>query len=134
MLVNAAIPELQKSFLTEEQISSSRAIMGLDTQLIDVGTYFVVQQNGALAGCGGWSRRATGLLDGGLFSNFEETIPADEEASLLRGTDIVISTAPLVTSPSGHSVESWIASVVAPNRWLHCSSYACFPTKRLHQS
>ena len=33
--------------------------MGLDTQLIDDGTYFVVQADGTLAGCGGWSRRAT---------------------------------------------------------------------------
>lgn len=59
LLMNAAIGELQKSFLTEEQIASSRAIMGLDTQLIDDGTYFAVEQNGVLAGCGGWSRRAT---------------------------------------------------------------------------
>jgi GNAT superfamily N-acetyltransferase len=33
--------------------------MGLDTQLVDDGTYFVVEQDGAVAGCGGWSRRAT---------------------------------------------------------------------------
>jgi GNAT superfamily N-acetyltransferase len=33
--------------------------MGLDTQLVKDGTYFVVEENGALAGCGGWSRRAT---------------------------------------------------------------------------
>lgn len=59
MLIEAAIGELQKPFLTEEQITSSRKIMGLDTQLIDDGTYFVVEQNGDLAGCGGWSRRST---------------------------------------------------------------------------
>ena len=58
-LMNAAIGELQKPFLTEEQIASSRAIRGLDTQLVDDGTYFIVEQNGVLAGCGGWSRRET---------------------------------------------------------------------------
>ena len=33
--------------------------MGLNTQLVSDGTYFVVEQDGCLAGCGGWSRRAT---------------------------------------------------------------------------
>jgi hypothetical protein len=33
--------------------------MGFDTQLVDDGTYFVVEQAGVPAGCGGWSRRAT---------------------------------------------------------------------------
>lgn len=58
-LMEAAISENQKRFLDESQIASSRAIMGLDTQLIDDGTYFVIESNGQLAGCGGWSRRAT---------------------------------------------------------------------------
>ncbi|MEZ4860244.1 MAG: GNAT family N-acetyltransferase [Caldilineaceae bacterium] len=58
-LMDAAIAELQKPFLDARQIASSRAIMGLDTQLVDDGTYFVVEANGQLAGCGGWSRRAT---------------------------------------------------------------------------
>jgi len=58
-LMDAAISELQKPFLNERQIESSRMIMGLDTQLIDDGTYFVVEADGRLAGCGGWSRRAT---------------------------------------------------------------------------
>ncbi|MDQ3830752.1 MAG: GNAT family N-acetyltransferase [Candidatus Tectomicrobia bacterium] len=58
-LMDAAISELQKPFLDERQIASSRTIMGLATQLIDDGTYFIVEANGTLAGCGGWSRRAT---------------------------------------------------------------------------
>lgn len=57
--MDAAISELQKPFLNESQIASSRTIMGLDTQLIDDGTYFIVHADGELAGCGGWSRRAT---------------------------------------------------------------------------
>jgi len=58
-LMDMAITENQRSFLDPNQIASSRAIMGLDTQLIDDGTYFIVEVNGQLAGCGGWSRRAT---------------------------------------------------------------------------
>ena len=58
-LMDAAISELQKPFLDDSQIASSRALMGLDTQLIDDETYFIVEADGKLAGCGGWSRRAT---------------------------------------------------------------------------
>ncbi|MDX2205137.1 MAG: GNAT family N-acetyltransferase [Hyphomicrobiaceae bacterium] len=58
-LMAAAIGELQKPFLDQDQIGASRAIMGLDTQLIEDGTYLVVEIDGRLAGCGGWSRRAT---------------------------------------------------------------------------
>lgn len=58
-LIDTSISELQKPFLDERQIASSRTIMGLDTQLIDDGTYFIVEAGGKLAGCGGWSRRAT---------------------------------------------------------------------------
>jgi len=58
-LMEAAIGELLKDFLDDRQVEASRTIMGLDTQLIEDGTYFVVEENGLLAGCGGWSRRAT---------------------------------------------------------------------------
>jgi GNAT superfamily N-acetyltransferase len=58
-LMDAAISELQKPFLDENQIASSRMIMGLDTQLIEDGTYFIVEADGETVGCGGWSRRAT---------------------------------------------------------------------------
>lgn len=59
LLMEAAIAELQRPFLDAGQIASSRTIMGLDTQLVDDGTYFVVEEDGEVVGCGGWSRRAT---------------------------------------------------------------------------
>lgn len=63
-VMDAAIGELQQGFLTPAQIASSRMVMGLDRQLIADGTYFVVEEDGGsgdrrVAGCGGWSRRAT---------------------------------------------------------------------------
>jgi len=58
-LMDLAIGELQKPFLSGEQIQASRSIMGLDRQLIEDGTYFVIESEGQLAGCGGWSFRAT---------------------------------------------------------------------------
>jgi GNAT superfamily N-acetyltransferase len=60
LLMDAAIRELQASFLSPEQLAASFSIMGLDTQLIADRTYFVVEATaGQIAGCGGWSRRAT---------------------------------------------------------------------------
>jgi GNAT superfamily N-acetyltransferase len=58
-LMNEAIAVLQSPYLTPEQVASSRAIMGLDLQLIHDGTYFIIECDGEIAGCGGWSRRAT---------------------------------------------------------------------------
>jgi GNAT superfamily N-acetyltransferase len=58
-LMERAIAALQSGFLTPEQVAASRLSMGLDTQLIDDGTYFVVGAGARLAGCGGWSFRAT---------------------------------------------------------------------------
>ena len=77
-LMDTAIGELQRGFLSEAQIAVARSIMGLDRQLIADATYFVVHNTGSgrLAACGGWSRRAT--LYGGDHST------AQRNASLLR--------------------------------------------------
>ncbi|MDP3853929.1 GNAT family N-acetyltransferase [Phenylobacterium sp.] len=58
-LMALAIGELQRSFLSPAEIVASRAVMGVDTQLVVDRTYFIIEEDGVLAGCGGWSRRAT---------------------------------------------------------------------------
>ena len=58
-LMERAMASLLSPWLSPEQVISSRAIMGLDEQLIADRTYFVATSGAALAGCGGWSRRAT---------------------------------------------------------------------------
>lgn len=58
-LMTAAIDALQSAFLTPEQVKASHGFMGLDSRLIADGTYFLIQDGDAIAGCGGWSRRAT---------------------------------------------------------------------------
>lgn len=59
VVATAAIDELLAGFLDREQVVASHAIMGVDSRLVDDGTYFVVECDAAVAGCGGWSRRAT---------------------------------------------------------------------------
>ena len=83
-VMDAAIAELQQGFLDAEQIEASRAIMGLDTQLIDDGTYFVVEAGADVAGCGGWSRRET--LFGGDHSSgrADRLLDPDSEPARVR--------------------------------------------------
>jgi len=59
ILMTAAIKELLPQFLTPEKVEASFAVMGVDSQLIEDGTYFILEEKGVIAGCGGWSRRAT---------------------------------------------------------------------------
>jgi GNAT superfamily N-acetyltransferase len=83
-LMNAAIGELLKPYLSADQVVASFEIMGLDTQLIDDGTYFVVLREGRIAGSGGWSRRATPF--GGDHSPGRDTrlLDAKTEAARVR--------------------------------------------------
>lgn len=58
-LMTLSIDRGQAAVLTPAQVVASRSLMGLDTQLVRDGTYFVVEDHGVPVGCGGWSRRAT---------------------------------------------------------------------------
>jgi GNAT superfamily N-acetyltransferase len=58
-VMTLAIDRLQRDFLTPGQVAASHAFMGLDSRLIADGTYFVIEDGTHVAGCGGWSRRAT---------------------------------------------------------------------------
>lgn len=90
-LMDRAIGTLQRGFLTGAEITASRAVMGLDTQLVADRTYFVVESGGKLAGCGGWSRRAT--LYGGDHST------ALRDAALLDPADEAARVRAMYTNP-----------------------------------
>jgi GNAT superfamily N-acetyltransferase len=46
-------------------------VFGVDTSLIEDGTYFVAESGGALVGCGGWSKRKT-LFGGDRYAARDE--------------------------------------------------------------
>ncbi len=59
-LIDASVRSLQAQDYTPEQIDAAlRTVFTVDTQLIEDGTYFVVEQSGEMIGCGGWSQRKT---------------------------------------------------------------------------
>ena len=58
-LMARAIDTLQRDVLTAAQVAASRQVMGLDRRLVADGTYLLAEIDGVLAGCGGWSARAT---------------------------------------------------------------------------
>ncbi len=78
-LMDAAIAGPLAAFLTPEQVEASRLIMGVDSQLVADRTYFIVEDDGVAAACGGWSRRITSY--GG------DHTPGREPALLTPGVD-----------------------------------------------
>jgi GNAT superfamily N-acetyltransferase len=59
-LIPESVRGLSGGFYTPEQVESALAhIFGVDTRLIEDGTYFVAEADGRIVGGGGWSRRTT---------------------------------------------------------------------------
>jgi len=59
-LIAASARGLSRGDYTDAQVEGAlEGAFGIDTQLIRDGTYFVIESEGRVAGCGGWSRRHT---------------------------------------------------------------------------
>lgn len=84
-LMARAIEQLQHGFLSPEQVRASHQVMGLDTQLVIDQTYFLIEEEGQIVGCGGWSWRAT-LFGGDESIIAREPLPLDPatEAAKIR--------------------------------------------------
>jgi GNAT superfamily N-acetyltransferase len=79
-LIGRSIRALGAADYSPEQIEGAlKGAFGLDSQLIADGTYFVVESQGRLIGCGGWSYRRT------LFGGDART--GRDAAALDPGTD-----------------------------------------------
>ena len=83
-LIPASARVLSRGFYTDAQTEAAiKYIFGPDTRLIADGTYFVVEEDGVIAGCGGWSRRRT-LYGGDQTKRGEEPLldPKTEPAKI----------------------------------------------------
>ena len=68
-LIAASARLLSRQYYNDAQIEAAIAtVFGVDTTLIEDGTYFVAESDGVFIGCGGWSRRKT-LFGGDQYSS-----------------------------------------------------------------
>ena len=59
-LIDASVRGLSKGFYTDAEIDESLvSVFGVDSQLLEDQTYFVIACDGEIAAAGGWSRRST---------------------------------------------------------------------------
>ena len=82
-LMELSINDLLGPLLTPEQLEASFDSMGLDDQLIRDGTYFMIFNEDAFVGCGGWSNRET-LFGGNHTPNRDDNFldPAKDSARI----------------------------------------------------
>jgi N-acetylglutamate synthase-like GNAT family acetyltransferase len=84
-LIAESARKLSREHYNDAQIEAAIAtVFGVDTSLIEDGTYYVVERDGQLAGCGGWSKRKT-LFGGDQYSSRDTTyIDPETEPAKIR--------------------------------------------------
>ena len=83
-LIADSARHLSREHYDDAQIEAAIAsVFGVDSTLIEDGTYFVAEQDGTVIGCGGWSKRKT-LYGGDQFSNRDTAMidPASEPSRI----------------------------------------------------
>src|SRR5215217_4820423 len=83
-LIAVSARQLSREHYNDAQIEAAIAtVFGVDTDLIEDGTYFVAESSGSLVGCGGWSKRKT-LFGGDQFSSRDASYldPQSEPAKI----------------------------------------------------
>ena len=74
VLIDASVRGLQAKDYTPAQIEGAlQTVYGVDSQLIEDGTYFVVEVESVIVGCGGWSKRKT-LFGGDRWTGREDSL------------------------------------------------------------
>src|SRR6187551_2580295 len=82
-LIASSARGLSVGFYEPEEVEAALCgAFGVDSQLVEDGTYFVATDNDAIVGCGGWSRRRT-LFGGDAFSVRDAT-PLDPATDAAR--------------------------------------------------
>lgn len=70
-LIEQSARTLSQSDYSKDEIEGAiRYVFGVDTELVEDKTYYVIEKNGVIQACGGWSKRKT-LFGGNQFNQRE---------------------------------------------------------------
>jgi len=85
VLIDASVRGLQAADYTPAQIEGAlQTVYGVDSQLIADKTYFVVEAEAVIVGCGGWSKRKT-LFGGDRWTSREDSLlNPEQDAAKIR--------------------------------------------------
>ena len=84
-LIPLSVRALQLAHYSHAQMEAALGpVFGVDRQLITDGTYFVVEEAGRIAGCGGWSRRKAVFGGDRARSGQDELIDPSRDPARIR--------------------------------------------------
>jgi GNAT superfamily N-acetyltransferase len=84
-LIERSARALSAGFYTPAELDAVvREVFGVDSQLVADGSYFIVEQDGAMLACGGWGKRSTGCGGDKAKSAPERLLDPATEAAKIR--------------------------------------------------
>ncbi len=84
-LIPRSVRELQRADYSAQQIQAALgSVFGVDRQLIRDGTYFVAEHDGAIVGCGGWSRRRKRFGSDAIAQSEDQLLHPKRDAARIR--------------------------------------------------
>jgi GNAT superfamily N-acetyltransferase len=84
-LIEHSARVLSVGFYTQQQIEAvTRHVFGIDSQLVEDGTYYAVEAEAVIVACGGWGRRSTSFGGDQAKSAPERLLDPATEAAKIR--------------------------------------------------
>ncbi len=83
-LITLSVMQLQIDYSPDQRRGALGTVFGVDTQLLRDGSYFKVEDEGRLVGCGGWSRRRTLFGSDAIAGKDDEGLDPRRDAARIR--------------------------------------------------
>lgn len=125
LLIEQSVRLLAPGYYNAEQIESAlRYMFGVDSQLVDDGTYYVLEHEGVLVACGGWSGRQT-LFGGDQHKAHEAHAAHEPKLHDHTGSDAPVDPRTMPARIRAFFVHpSWARRGLARRLYTHCAQQA----------